>query len=372
MAVCVAASLPDAARAQGTLVQTAGAAPLAGRSLEQARGDAVQAARWNAAKDVLSRYLAGAVEDEALMAGLRQQLLGRIGAYVLGEYVTSEQSAGALYQVRLSISLNERKLVADANRILAARAGGSAKARVLLAVADGARGRFVAALAEAFTSRGLFEVADRAVLSRLVEEALGRKLTNGTLTTADIETMQAGQALVREVDFLVAGAATVTRTPRGTWVLSVVDLRVVDLGSGGVLATVTDSVEAMGPTEDAGLANAAIKASAVLAPRLVSQVTARWHELRQVTLVVEHTSWLSPEGRRFYQRVLADCRRCRGHIQRHTGPTAGSSAATFAFRGDIYAVADLVAERLRSAGLSHLTIVNADAARSLLVVGPKR
>ncbi len=358
------------ALSQEAMVQVGGTATIQNGDKVASREAAIAAARWNAVKNVLSRYMKTAVEDEAVASTLRPRILEHAGDYILAEFTRSEGEANGLYQVQLSVKLNERRLVDDVNKLLSKKSGGAVKPRVVVILAD-PTGILSHAIAEEFNARGLFDIKEPQVLAKLVGERLRRKLDAGELSPEDVDAMQSDQAILREVDFLVTGttaakAGQIEGSAAAT--LTVAGLRVVDLGSAQVVATTTDAFEGRGVEANIAITNAAVKAAKVLGPRIIDQMVSRWNEMLQVQVEVSGLTWFSKDGKLFYDKVLLACSKCRGAVVRGQGARPNTATARMAFKGDLFGFVDGLKEILESGPMSNTQVSDVDESTSTVHV----
>lgn len=358
------------ASSQEVTVQAGGTAPVQSGDPTATREVAIATARWNAAKIVLARYLKNAVEDESVASALRRKYLENAGDYILAEFTQSEGEANGLYEVQLSIKLNERRLVADVNKFLSKKSGAAVKPRVVVILADTST-LLSNAIAEEFNARGLFDIKEPEILAKMVGEEFRKKLDAGDLSPQDVDAMQSDGAILRELDFLVTGATASTTRPSDGAVaatLTVAGLRVIDLGSAQVVATTTDSFEGRGVESNVALTNAAVKAAKVLAPRIIDQMVSRWNEMLQVQIEISDLSWFSTDGKLFYEKVLLACKKCRGAVVRGKGARPNSASARLAFKGDLFGFVDGLQEILAAGSFSNCQVSEVDESTSTVHV----
>jgi len=288
--------------------------------------------------------------------------------YVISEMVTSEHKGDGLYQVEISIRLNERRLVHDVNQLMSKKSGDAIKPRVMILLNDETSNRFSNAIAEEFNARGLFDIKDKKTLQKIVDKKIQKKMDTGTLTQADIEAIQGKDMVQRGLDFIIAGdvKAMSRRGSNPISTVSVIGLRVIDMCTAQVVATTTDSFEAEGIDANTAITNAAVKAAKVLAPRVIEQLVSRWNDMLQASVTIKGITWFSKKGRDFYGRVLMRLKGRRGRIIRRKGPGPGEVTARFAFQGDLYGFVDQLEAAVKKAGMTQIKVSGVDEDNSVV------
>lgn len=352
-----------------TVLQASGSARFDESDYEGSRQRAVEAARWNAVKIILGDYIKASAEDDETMAPIRAAVEKQITDYLLAETVMSEEISNGLLHVTVRVKLNERRLVNDVNRLLGSRSGGSVKPRLLLLLDDRTDGIFSSSVAEQFNSRGLFDIKDIDVLGDVAAAKIRKKMNDGTLEVADIEAIQIGQMASNDLDFIVAGEAVATLRGgdgRPEASITISGLRVIDLGTARIVATVTDSVVATGGDMNVAVSNVAVKAARLLTPRIIDQLIARWSEMLVVTLEVDNLSWYSPDGSRFSEKVMKACELCRGRTERSQNKERQTGRVRVAYIGDLFEFVESIQALARKAGFPSVHVVDVDEASGLV------
>jgi len=289
--------------------------------------------------------------------------------FVLSEFQMSESDTNGLFQVTMRFTLNERRVRWFIDRILAKKSGKTVKPRLLISIDDRTGHSFASAVQEQFNSRGLFDIRDPEVLGRIVDTRLRNKMDSGTLSLNDIDALQSGSSLAREVDFIVLGVAVPsTRTTNGDVEasVSVSGLRIVDLSTGQVIASATDSVSSISSDVPSAINSSAVKAARVLTPRITDQLMKRWAELLSIKMEIEGFNWFSPEGERFYSKVIQACGQCRGNPQRTQGKTRNSARVQLRFQGDLFSFVKTMRNLSSQAGFPVFKVGDVNEASGLV------